>query len=53
MSETIARRRLVRNAPKGSASPSGSPEDGAETFLIEMLVVGENFGQPFTAHGLH
>jgi hypothetical protein len=31
----------------------GIPEQSAETFLLKMLVVGENIGQPFAAHGLY
>lgn len=35
------------------AARSGMPKQSAETFLLEMLVVGQNLGQPFTAHGFH
>ena len=46
-------RRLFVTLGTADASPLGNPEYGAETFLIEMLVVGQNLGQTFTAHGLH
>jgi hypothetical protein len=32
---------------------SGIPEQGPETFLGKMSVIGENIGQSFPAHDLH
>jgi hypothetical protein len=43
----------ARGATTNFRQKTGSAEKRAKAFLLEIPIVGENFGQPFPTHRLH